>query len=136
MLIHQLSLYLELYFCVLWEGLEFYKDSHSNDCHRNIGFLICQFGNIPARLLSPSTLNMTMQWLSAPRTKSYFCITANLKRQKDKTTKKETERQKDIETKRHKYKKIDKRHNKRKKEIWQKLSDLQRKYILYNYPCY
>ena len=80
-------------FCVLWEWLEFYNDSYSNACHRTIGFLICQFGNIQARPLSPSTLNMTM----AERSKDkklflYHSEPEKTKRQNDKKRSRKTER--------------------------------------------
>ena len=79
--------------CVLWERLQSYKDSYSNACHRNIGFLICQFGNIQARPLSPSTLNMTM----AERSKDkklflYHSEPEKTKRQNDKKRDRKTER--------------------------------------------
>ena len=80
-------------FCVIWEGLEFYKDSYSNACHRNIGFLICQFGNILARPLSPSTLNMTMAERS--KDKKLFLYHSEPEKTKRQNDKKETERHRD-----------------------------------------
>ena len=94
--LHQLSLELKTVgiFCVIWEGLEFYKDSYSNACHRNIGFLICQFGNIPARPLSPSTLNMTM----AERSKDKKLFLYHSEPEKTKRQKRQKKRQKNRKT--------------------------------------
>ena len=82
--------------CVLWERLQSYKDSYSNAGHRNIGFLICQFGNIPARPLSPSTLNMTKAERS--KDKKLFLYHSEPEKTKRKNDKKETGRHRDKTT--------------------------------------